>query len=822
MKPEVGKTPGRDAQTAQADKALGRLSRALKTLSAINRALLREVDEQSLLREICRVVVEEAGYRMAWVSHADSTKKKTVRPIAHFGFEEGFLAAKRTWAEGDERSRGPNATAIRTGKPSIVNDVHADPSYSFWREEALRRGYGSVIGLPICVEGEAFGALSIYASERDAFDEQEVDLLAQTAEDVGYGIAALRTRAKRAHGEKEILRLHRALRTLTEINRAQSRAADEESLLADACRVAVEVCGYRMAWAGYAMQDEQKSIRIMAHAGFEEGFLESAHLSWADTERQGASGTAIRTGKPCVIRNLLTDPKVALWREEAMKRGYASAIALPLYVSGEVLGNFTICAAEPDAFGEEESKLLCETADDLAYGIESLRTRLKAKHAEETIKRMAYYDALTALPNRVRLLGLLEEAIAAAKSQKRPLALLLIGVGRFGEINETLGYREADKLVQQIALRLQEAVGDRERVARMGEDEFAVFVPRCDSENATRFASKLLLALYEPVELSGLMLDPRASIGIALFPGHGTDPNALIRRGTVALHQATRSGSGYAVYAGGLDKDSTRRLGLMGDLRRGIENNELLLYCQPKVDIPLGRVCGAEALVRWRHPEQGMINPAEFIKLAETTGLITPLTFWMLDAAVSQIYSWREDGLETPLAVNLSARDLHDPKLLDRIKGCFATWGAQSDWIQFELTESALMEDPAGSLATLGRLKELGVELFIDDFGTGYSSLSYLQKLPVDAIKVDQSFVADMIENNDSAVIVRSTIELAHSLDLKVVAEGVENQETWDRLAAMGCDVAQGYAVSKPMPVDEFKHWEESSPWTVKSASKTS
>jgi diguanylate cyclase (GGDEF)-like protein len=620
-----------------------------------------------------------------------------------------------------------------------------------------------------------------------------------------------------AQTDDELHRVRRALNTLRATNRALLRAADEASLLSEICRVVVEDSGYRFAWVGYAEQDEPKTVRPMAHAGFEDGYLATANITWADTERgRGPTGTAIRTGKPSVVRNMLTDPNVAPWREDALKRGYASAASLPLRVDQETIGVLNIRAAEPDAFDEEELNLLSDTADDLAYGIQTLRMKSKREQAEQTIQRMAFYDALTGLPNRVRLRELLEKAIVAAKQQRRPLSLLLVGTGRFSEINEALGYREGDKLLQEIALRLQRATSEAECVARMGEDQFAVLMPNSDAEQATRFAAKILLALYEPVELSGLMLDPRASIGISLFPGHGTDPDALIRRAHVGLHQAKRTGSGYAVYTGGLDKDSTPRLALMGDLRSAIDNNELLLYCQPKVEIGSGRICGAEALVRWRHPEKGMINPGEFIALAESTGLITPLTFWMLGAAVSQSYAWREEGLDAPLAVNLSAYDLRDPKLLDRIKGSFATWGAQPDWIQFELTESALMQDPAGSLATLGRLKDLGVELFIDDFGTGYSSLAYLQKLPVDAIKVDQSFVGDMIQNNDSAVIVRSTIDLAHSLELKVVGEGVENRELWERLVSLRCDVAQGYYVSPPIPADELGKWAEQSPWRAK------
>jgi EAL domain-containing protein (putative c-di-GMP-specific phosphodiesterase class I) len=232
------------------------------------------------------------------------------------------------------------------------------------------------------------------------------------------------------------------------------------------------------------------------------------------------------------------------------------------------------------------------------------------------------------------------------------------------------------------------------------------------------------------------------------------------------------------------------------------------LYCQPKVEIASRRVCGAEALVRWQHPLHGMISPAEFITLLEQAGSITPLTNWVLDAAFSQSYAWHEAGLELPLSINLSAHDLRDPKLIDRIRGLFTTWGLPSKLIQFELTESALMEDPTSALETLRCLKELNVELYVDDFGTGYCSLSYLQKLPVDWIKIDQSFVMPMAVSSDSEVIVRSTIELGHNLGLGVVAEGVENQAVWDRLAALGCDVGQGYFISKPMPADQLRDWE--------------
>jgi len=287
----------------------------------------------------------------------------------------------------------------------------------------------------------------------------------------------------------------------------------------------------------------------------------------------------------------------------------------------------------------------------------------------------------------------------------------------------------------------------------------------------------------------------------------------LIRRASMAAYHARPTMAGYALYAGSLDRDCTRRLALLGELHQAIIRDELRLYCQAKVDMASGRVCGAEALVRWQHPQAGLVPPGEFIKLAEHAGLITPLTHWVLEAAFRQAYAWQEAGLALPLSINLSAHDMHDPELPDRIRGLFTTWGNRPELIQFELTESALLDDPMGALETLSRLKRMEVELFIDDYGTGYSSLRYLQQLPVDAIKIDQSFVACMVEDEDSAIIVRSTIELGHNLKLGIVAEGVENEATWASLATLGCDAAQGYFIGMPIRTDAFAEWVAQSCW---------
>jgi len=607
----------------------------------------------------------------------------------------------------------------------------------------------------------------------------------------------------------------RALKTLSAGNRTLLRAVDEPSLLQDMCRAIVETGGYRMVWVGRPEQDAEKTIRPLAHYGFENDFLDLTHFSWADSEEnRGPTAQAVRTGKPAIIQdiNTLSGMVLQIPIMESLKRGYAAVAAFPLIIDGKVIGNLTIFAAEPDAFGERETELLGEMAEDLAFGIATLRIRDRHREAEETILRMAYYDALTGLPNRTSLQEKLDAAIDLARQQHRPLAVLLVKVGRFQEISDTLGYQEGNALLLEMATRLQ-GILPTQFIARVGEDEFAFILAGVGAEAATQTARQITRNICQPVNLAELNIDAHAFVGMALFPGHGSTADELMRRAKIAAAQARQSIGNYAIYKGAADQESRRRLALMSDLRRAIDDNELQLYCQPKVGIASGTICGAEALVRWTHPEHGAINTSQFIALAERAGLMMPLTRWVLETAFRHSHSWHGMGIECPLAINLSAQDLRDPQLIDRIGGLFATWAVPPRLIQFELTESALMEDPAGALDTMFRLKDLGVELSIDDFGTGYSSLSYLQKLPVDSLKIDQSFVGSMLNNNGSAVIVRSTIELGHNLGLGVVAEGVETEPLWNSLQHLGCDTAQGYFVSHPVPAESLPAWLDNSSW---------
>lgn len=612
----------------------------------------------------------------------------------------------------------------------------------------------------------------------------------------------------------ELERVNRAHRTLSAGNRTLLRALDEQELLSDMCRVIVDA-GYPMACVAYAVHDDAKSLKWRASLGMDIERLESFHLTWDDTEfGNSLPGAAIRTGRP-VVNKHITDAEYAAavfdpGRNALAQMGIQSASSFPLCVAGEVLGALVIFAAECDAFDQEELALLNELADDLAYGVDNLRTRALHREAEATITRLAYLDSLTGLPNRTMLVEILDAAMQLAKGQHRPLALLHLEAKHFHDISKMLGFRAGDELMKMLAQRLaSEEVKEGVTLARVGEAEFALLLPNNSAETASLAAQRLLNALDGPVEVSGLPIQVLVGIGIALFPGHAADAEVLIRRASAATQRIAQERSGYAVYSNGQEQENARRLMLMGDLNRAIKQNELQLYCQPKIDIASRALCGAEALVRWVHPLYGMLPTIEFVQLAEQAGTITPLTNWMLEAAFSQTYAWREAGLHCPLAVNLSAHDLYDPGLIDRIRGMFVTWGLESELIQFELTESTFMADPNAAMATLASLRDLGVQLFVDDYGTGYSSLSYLKELPVDALKIDKSFITPMTAKCASAVIVKSTIELGHNLGLKIVAEGVESQDVWGHLATVGCDVAQGFLISRPLPAEEFLTWHE-------------
>lgn len=369
--------------------------------------------------------------------------------------------------------------------------------------------------------------------------------------------------------------------------------------------------------------------------------------------------------------------------------------------------------------------------------------------------------------------------------------------------------------MQQVGARVRDMIRKTDVVARLGGDEFAVLLPGIGAEQGVERARKIMEILERPFVIEDIQLDIEASIGITLFPEHGKDADTLIRRADVAMYHAKDKGCGYFIYEHEADPYSMRRLALMGELRYAIAQNELTLHYQPKVDLTTGHTMGVEALLRWNHPQHGFIPPDEFVPLAERTGLIRPLTLWVLNAALRQSHIWRMMGIELVVAVNLSARNLQESKLSSQIVDLLDAWDVPPSSLIVEVTESALMDDHSNARKILSDIKGVGVDASLDDFGTGYSSLVSLNQLPIAEIKIDRSFVMDMNSNQQSAAIVRSTIDLGHNLNRLVTAEGVEDRKTLEILMTMGCDKAQGYFLSRPLPADELVDWLKQSEWPV-------
>jgi diguanylate cyclase (GGDEF)-like protein len=426
-------------------------------------------------------------------------------------------------------------------------------------------------------------------------------------------------------------------------------------------------------------------------------------------------------------------------------------------------------------------------------------------------ERLALQDPLTALPNRVLFRERTEQAIRAARRGGSRVAILIVDLDRFRVINDTLGHEAGDSLLTKIGSRLQTALRETDTVARLGADEFAVLLPEvADPATVSLTADRLRKTLEYPFPVGGVSVEVEASVGISLFPDHGKEVDELLQRADVAMYVAKDGGTGHEMYVEERDRYSPERLSLLSELRGGIQRGELLLHYQPKADLRSGRVVGLEALVRWDHPERGLLLSDEFVPLAEPTGLIGPLTRYVIDEALRESRNWRDAGIDLHIAVNLSARNLEDARLPDLVARSLGRWGLEPEALELEITESAILQEPVRVLEVVTRLAGMGVRLMIDDFGTGYSSLAYLRRLPVQALKIDKSFVQGMLREENDAVIVRSTIDLGRNLGLEVVAEGVESAELWGRLAALGCDVAQGFHLSHPLPASEVPAWLES------------
>ena len=429
---------------------------------------------------------------------------------------------------------------------------------------------------------------------------------------------------------------------------------------------------------------------------------------------------------------------------------------------------------------------------------------------EKSILKLAYWDEMTQLPNRASFMAKLSTAMAHAQAKKESLSVIVMNLDRFKQINNVLGQKAADEVLLGVAARISSSVRrSSDVIARFGGDEFAILLPHADATTGLNVAHTLLKTLEAPIQIKDQFVDISAAAGIATYPDHALDEGQLLSHAEIAMHASKTRHSGAVVFDLDMDIGSQGNLSFASELKSAMSTNQFVFYVQPKLELATGKVCSVEALIRWEHPQKGFIYPDEFIPFAEQSGYIRDISLWMLAEAARFSALWIANSIEIPVSVNLSTRDLIDQDLPNKISSILNAHNVSTESISIEITESSIMDDPLRAEHTLDRLSRMGITLSIDDFGTGYSSLAYLKRLPVDELKIDKSFVLKMEENSNDIKIVKSTIDLGHNLGLKVVAEGIENKMTWDLLKEMGCDLGQGFYMSRPIPAENFIAWME-------------
>lgn len=594
---------------------------------------------------------------------------------------------------------------------------------------------------------------------------------------------------ERKEQEDRISRLTRLYALLSGINSTIVRVHERRALLDEACRIAVEHGRFGIAWIGLCTPGEP-DVRTVACCGIEVEALERLR---ATTDAGGADAgvvsEALRTRKAAFCNDIETALPVSAVREEALKRGYRSVIALPLIVARAVAGVIVLYAQEADFFDADELKLLNELAGDIAFGLQYIEK-------EERLDYLAYYDALTGLPNGTLFDDRLTLLVNSARPGREIVAVIVVDLERFTQINDTLGRHVGDILLRIVADRLAAACPEPCTVARIGADTFAIALADLSDGAAVAdvLNERIFEALHRPCRTDEGEVRLSARAGIALYPNDGAAAATLFKNAEAALKQARASGERYLYYSPEINASVAEKLALETRVRQAVERREFVLHYQPKVDIRNGRVIGLEALLRWNDPRAGLVLPERFIGVLEETGLILDVGEWVLDRALADYRAWRDDGLDPPrIAVNVSPRQLKQPDFAERVRRAIERRGVGPQSLEIELTETLIMEDIDANIETLKRVSEIGVSIAVDDFGTGYSSLRYLAKLPVDALKIDRSFIVTMADDPDSMTIVSTIVSLAHSLKLRVVAEGVDAREQAQLLRELGCDELQGY-----------------------------
>ncbi|UXI66361.1 EAL domain-containing protein [Tahibacter amnicola] len=599
----------------------------------------------------------------------------------------------------------------------------------------------------------------------------------------------------------------RAMQLLSECSHALVHSVSEQELITATLHRIVHIGGYVAAWSG-EWSGEGGAFRAVSYVSASNDALAADYtIDVQDDYSTSPTANAIRRGQFVVTSGVAAAVDTESWFERAAQHGIRAAISLPLRQAGAISGVLVIYSRDADVFTTTEIELLAELADDLAFGTRTFREREDRQRVEAQLDYQSHYDELTGLPNRNSYADRMRELLRTAKAENRLVALLNMGLEKLRSVNDNIGAESGNSLLRQVTERLRSTLDPDAFLARIGGDRFAVVLDNVrDEQQAADIARRLLAAVMAPMHLGGREYYPNACVGVSLFPRDGEDAQILIRNAASAMLAAREIGGGSVSFYDPLSGDrESAGFALETALRGAMERHEFVLHFQAKADLATGRICGAEALVRWQHPTWGILLPGKFIGLAEETGLIGPLGAWIINDVCRQIATWRRMGLpDCPISVNLSPRQFRQDDLVRTVREALALHQVDAHLLELELTESAVMHDLGTAIATLRALKAVGVRCSLDDFGTGHSSLNYLKHFPIDRVKIDQSFVRDITSEPGSAAICGAVIGIAHNLNLKVVAEGVETEAQASYLRRCRCDEIQGHFFSPAVPPDDF------------------
>lgn len=746
-----------DAQRKEAEAKNQRLTKLYSALSKCNQAIVRCTSEAELFAQVCRAVVNFGGMDMAWIGVLDE-HSKLIMPIASFGSGVEYLRGLQISLEANEPyGRGPTSSAFRENLPSWCQNFQQDPVTTQWHKHGARFGWASSAALPLHRNGEVAGVLTLYTDVDNAFDENVRNLLVGMAMDIDYALKSFEHEAQRKRAEEALRGSEQRLRTIIETEPECIMVVDSGGLIKE------------MNAMGLAMLEADSIEEVQQH-NLIDFILSKYHDSFIATHKR------VMSGESCIFEFEINGLKGSQhWLE-------------------------THAAPLSDADGKI-TMLLGITRDITAR-----------KEAEKRIQYLAHFDALTGLPNRVQLNNHAKYVISLAQRNQEPVTLMFLDLDHFKDINDTLGHSVGDALLVELTKRLRLVLREEDMVSRLGGDEFIFLLYGVDANEAPHVAQKLLDVIAEPCQIEQYDLNVTGSIGIALYPGDGADLEALSKSADSAMYRAKHEGRhGYSFFTAEMQIRSARHLTLVSALRQAIERDQLQIYYQPQVSVLDGRIVGAEALLHWTHPVLGSVSPTEFIPSAEESGLILPIGEWVLRHAVRQAKSWMQNGL-APLvmAVNLSVIQFRHPDLPNLITRILDEEGLLPEYLELELTEGVAMHDPQKAIAVMNKLHERGVRMSIDDFGTGFSSLSHLKKFRVYKLKIDQTFVRDISTDPEDRAIVSAIINMAKSLGLQTIAEGVETAGQLAFLREQGCDELQGYYYCKPLSADQFEEFARS------------